>query len=230
MGCARGTELAPAGSLILVNPGQVHENGAVDDGGFAYRTLYVPPPLANRCLVDAGFCFAQLPEFREAIASDHEIFSSLRRLHLAVETSEPPLRLQTLLTHALALLFPRHAELSPPRDPPSPSRSKIDLVREYLGAHFSQKVSLDDLCRLTGLSAFHLVRSFRDQVGLPPCQYQLQRRVLHALSRLRQGMPIGQTAYEAGFADQSHLNRHFKRFVGVTPGEFRARRNTVQDG
>jgi AraC-like DNA-binding protein len=99
-----------------------------------------------------------------------------------------------------------------------------------LDANFTQKVSLDELCRLADLSAFHLVRSFRDQVGLPPCQYQLQRRILHALSRLRQGMPIGQAAYEAGFADQSHLNRHFKRFVGVTPGGFRAHRNTVQDG
>jgi hypothetical protein len=46
---ARGTELATVGSLILVNPGQVHQNGAVDDAGYAYRTLYAPAPLVQRC-------------------------------------------------------------------------------------------------------------------------------------------------------------------------------------
>jgi hypothetical protein len=40
--------------LILLNPGQVHENGAVDDSGFALRTLYLPAPLAERYFQDAG--------------------------------------------------------------------------------------------------------------------------------------------------------------------------------
>jgi AraC-like DNA-binding protein len=102
-------------------------------------------------------------------------------------------------------------------------------VREYLDAHFAENVSLDDLSRLAGLSAFHLARSFRETVGLPPYRYQLHRRILYALGRLREGAPIASTACEAGFADQSHLNRHFKRILGITPGQFRADRKSVQD-
>jgi AraC-like DNA-binding protein len=224
-----GNELAPRGSLILVNPGQVHENGAVDDGGFAYRTLYAPIRLVQRCLEDAGLQSETLPEFPEAVVLDRETFVQLQQLHLAVEAGDPVLRLQTLLAEGLSRLFCRHATVPSPKASLPPSRRRIARVREYLDAHFAANVSLSDLSRLTGLSAFHLVRSFCGEFGLPPCQYQIQRRVRHALERLRQGVPISQAAYEAGFADQSHLNRHFKRIVGVTPGQFRADRKNVQD-
>jgi AraC-like DNA-binding protein len=227
---ARGTELAPAGSLILLNPGQVHENGPADDDGFAYRTLYAPAQVVERCLGDAVHRGAPLPVFGKAVASDRETFAALRRLHSAVEASEPTLRMQTLLAAGLSRLFDRHVAVPLPRELARPSRRAIDLVRDYLDAHFAENVSLDDLGRLAGLSAYHLVRSFRDEVGLPPCQYQIHRRVLHALRRIRQGAPIALAAHEAGFVDQSHLNRHFKRIAGITPGQFRADRKSVQDG
>jgi AraC-like DNA-binding protein len=168
-------------------------------------------------------------EFARVVTFDRETFVMLRQLHLAAEGGEPVLRLQTLLTVGLSQLFRRHAGALPSRELPRPSRRKIALVREYLDTHFAAKVSLDDLSRLAGLSAYHLVRSFLDEVGLPPCQYQIHRRVLYALGRLRQGAAISQAAYEAGFVDQSHLNRHFKRILGVTPGLFRVDRKNVQD-
>ena len=106
--------LAPRGSLILINPGQVHDNAAVDDGGFAYRTLYVPAPLAERCLVEAGLPAAPLPEFHEAVAFERETFVALRQLHLAVEEGESALRLQTLLNWAHPALSPRYAAVPAP--------------------------------------------------------------------------------------------------------------------
>ena len=226
---AHGTDRVTAGSLILLDPGQVHENTAVDDNGFAYRTLYLPLRLAERCLIDAGFQATRLPGFGQAVVRDHEAFSVLLQLHLAVEAGEPALRLQSLLVAGLSRIFERHCALPPPKQllPPSPRR--ITQVREYLDAHFAENVSLDDLSRLAGLSAFHLARSFRETVGLPPYRYQLHRRILYALGRLREGAPIASTACEAGFADQSHLNRHFKRILGITPGQFRADRKSVQD-
>jgi AraC-like DNA-binding protein len=226
---ARGSDLAPAGSLILLNPGQVHENSAVDDAGFAYRTLYVPLQLMERCLVDIGLPATPLPVFADVVALDYETFTMMQQLHRAVEAGEPVLRLQTLLAAGLSRLLRGHGAVASPKELSRPSLRRINLVREYLDAHFAENVSLDDLSRLAGLSAFHLVRSFRDEVGLPPCQYQVHRRVLHVLGRLREGTPIASAAYDAGFVDQSHLHRHFKRILGITPGQFRAVRKSVQD-
>src|SRR5262249_26078237 len=156
---AHGTDLAPAGSLILLNPAQVHENGAVDDGGFAYRTLYIPLRLMERCLVDIGLQATPLPVFTEAVAFDRATFTLLQQLHLAVEAGEPALRLQTLFAVGLSRLLRRHGAVPSPKERLRPTLRRINRVREYLDAHFAENVSLDDLSRLAGLSAFHLVRS-----------------------------------------------------------------------
>jgi AraC-like DNA-binding protein len=81
-------------------------------------------------------------------------------------------------------------------------------------------VTLQALSRSAGLSAFHLCRVFREAVGMTPHAYQTQVRVRHAKSLLRAGLPITLVAAEAGFYDQAHLTRHFKRIVGLTPGRY----------
>ena len=79
-------------------------------------------------------------------------------------------------------------------------------------------IDLAQLAEIAQLSPFHLLRSFRNQVALPPHAYQIQVRILRAKQMLRAGMPCIETAFAVGFADQSHFTKHFKRIVGVTPG------------
>jgi AraC-like DNA-binding protein len=57
-------------------------------------------------------------------------------------------------------------------------------------------------------------------VGLPPKSYHFQVRLARARQLLAEGRPATWTAYECGFADQSHLTRRFKEFYGLTPGAF----------
>ncbi|MGH9335698.1 MAG: helix-turn-helix domain-containing protein, partial [Vicinamibacteria bacterium] len=95
-----------------------------------------------------------------------------------------------------------------------------------LEAHFAESVSLALLSGVAGLSSFHLNRAFRLAYGLPPHAFQTQLRVARARKLLREGLPPAAAAAETGFTDQSHLHRHFKRVVGVTPAVFR---KNVQD-
>jgi AraC-like DNA-binding protein len=66
-------------------------------------------------------------------------------------------------------------------------------------------------------------------VGILLHQYQTQIRVERAKMQLAQGVSIQQVAVEVGFVDQSHLTRHFKRFVGITPGKYRLRDRKNRD-
>lgn len=93
-------------------------------------------------------------------------------------------------------------------------------ARDYIHEHYAEPVSLDDLVSVTSLSRFHLVRSFHRAYGLPPHAYLNRLRVEAVRDALQKGKRIADI--HAGFYDQSHLDRHFKRVMGVTPGVYAA--------
>ena len=88
---------------------------------------------------------------------------------------------------------------------------------------------MEELAGVAKLSAFHLNRVFRREVGIPPHAFHMQVRIFRVRSLLRQGSSISHSAAEAGFADQSHLNRHFKRLAVVTPAQYQQSSKNVQD-
>jgi AraC family transcriptional regulator len=73
------------------------------------------------------------------------------------------------------------------------------------------------------LSVYHFARQFKSSTGLPPHQYVIARRVERAKLLLQEGgdFSLAEVAVYAGFSDQSQFCQHFKRLVGVTPGQFR---------
>jgi AraC-like DNA-binding protein len=81
-------------------------------------------------------------------------------------------------------------------------------------------VKLDELSLECGVSPFHLIRSFKDSIGMTPHAYLMQVRANRARDMLFAGEGISTVAYRCGFVDQSHLTRTFKRIFGVTPGAY----------
>lgn len=88
----------------------------------------------------------------------------------------------------------------------------------YLLAHATENLSLDQLAAIAGFSKFYLLRSFRHAYGLTPHAYQMRLRLARAWRLIAEGAPLSWTAYDAGFADQSHLTRRFLALFGLTPG------------
>lgn len=79
---------------------------------------------------------------------------------------------------------------------------------------------VETLAAEVGWSRRHLTARFHEAVGLPPKALARVIRVEHATLRMRAGDPLGDVAYAAGYADQSHFNRDFRELVGCTPTEF----------
>ncbi|PKM04947.1 MAG: AraC family transcriptional regulator, partial [Gammaproteobacteria bacterium HGW-Gammaproteobacteria-5] len=97
----------------------------------------------------------------------------------------------------------------------------LAAVADHLDNHCTEEVSLDDLCRLSGYSPGHLVRVFRQTYGLTPHAYLINRRIQHGQTELKRGVSIAEAALNAGFADQAHFQRTFKRVVAATPNQYR---------
>jgi AraC-like DNA-binding protein len=94
-------------------------------------------------------------------------------------------------------------------------------IRSFLQEHLSGDVHNAQLASLVSLTPFHLIRVFHRVVGVPPHRYAMLVRIRRAEQLLRAGVPIADVAHQSGFCDQSHLNRCFRRILGVTPGEYR---------
>jgi AraC-like DNA-binding protein len=103
---------------------------------------------------------------------------------------------------------------------PRPMHGDPGLARavDYLRTHWNRNVLLDEVANEASVSTFELCRRFMAAFGLTPHRYQLVLRVTNAKIRLLRGARISDVACEVGFADQSHLGRHFKAILGVTPG------------
>jgi len=120
----------------------------------------------------------------------------------------------------MAELYRRHGSPRPPGRVPGVERACIGRVVDYLRAHYAETIVLDDLAALAGMSAFHFLRSFKKEVGLPPHAFLTQLRLQQARRLLAQGLGQAETAAAVGFYDQPALSRHFKKIYGVTPGQY----------
>jgi AraC family transcriptional regulator len=98
------------------------------------------------------------------------------------------------------------------------SRRVIDYIEEHLGA----KLTVKDIASAIELSKSHFTRAFKSTVGTSPMVYIAARRVERAKRMMiASAESLTEIALDCGFADQSHLNRQFRRAVGVTPGQWR---------
>jgi AraC-like DNA-binding protein len=98
----------------------------------------------------------------------------------------------------------------------------VELVREYLAAHPREQTPASTLEKIAGTDRFTITRDFRWAFGTSPDRYRTQRRLAVAQAAIKSGRPLAQVASEAGFADQSHMTRQFKRTYGLTPTRWRA--------
>ena len=95
-------------------------------------------------------------------------------------------------------------------------------VREYILAHLEEDVSNRVLAEFAGLSPSYFVHAFKQTAGVSPHRFVLRsrvERVKHLLVETK--LPLAQIAIAAGFGDQSHCIRWFRKLVGITPSRFR---------
>lgn len=214
------THVAEQGSIVLINPGEVHTGSAGQGTHWRYRALYPPAELLKQAAEECGLPDSYLPDFRRPVVYDPGIWEMLRRSHVAFEDRDN-LAGQSYLRAGLVRLVSRHSSLSSPMRPVSHLDSDIDRVVEFMQSHYADDLTLEKLADIAMLSRYHFLRVFQRKTGLPPHQHLLQIRVMKARDLLRGGASVGQAALETGFVDQSHLTKCFKRVYGITPGAYR---------
>jgi AraC-like DNA-binding protein len=212
--------LIGVGSLIMLNPGQAHSNASSQ--GYAFRTFYIPEDLLMEVASELNGDRVSPPMFRSPAHARSRFFLPLLRLHKRLERSRSVAEQRMEFVALFRQILAEHAATREGEAPRLSEHRAVRRARRYLDSHFVEPVRLEQLSQVTQLSRFHLLRTFSEQVGMSPAEYQTAVRLSHAKSLLRRGHRIAQVAADVGFADQSHLTRRFKHAMGVTPGRYMA--------
>ena len=219
----RGAHLiASKGSINLCNAGEFHTGKAVTEEGWSYRMFYIQPNLMAGIVAQANDSSPKIPFFKNGVVKDDFLAGQLIYLHRTLEADYyNDLEQQHFFLSTLLQFISRYAEDPPVSHKIGDENRRVSQICEYIDAFYSRNIRLDELSYLVELSPFHLTRVFRRHVGVPPHAYLNQVRVQKAKALLGQGMQIAHVAFETGFVDQSHLHRHFKQILGITPGQYR---------
>ncbi|WP_444957163.1 AraC family ligand binding domain-containing protein [Microbulbifer sp. ZKSA002] len=225
------TVTIPQGTLAALNPGEIHTGFSGSDSGWYYRMFYFDTALIEETLREHTLLNqTPVPFLKGPLLDDPELFQLLYKLHSSLEMNALSLSTDSLLTLAISQLFARHGDQ---KIYPKSSSNKQGVLkaRAYLQENWQRNVTLDELCQLTGMSRYQLIRSFNAQFGVPPHQFLILLKTQRARALFRTGAQVAEVAIDCGFFDQSHLSRNFKRAFGITPARYlkSAQRNFVQE-
>jgi len=214
----RGTEfVARAGDLYAIDAEEPHAGSPVDDEGWSLRTLYVDVARLNALVGESK----RVRSLAGPIIRDRALTALFRHIHASSEAAGPSLDREEAYLAFVARLFERHTRSAPLALPLGREEPAVRLARNFLDGHLDQQVRLRDIARAAHLPPFRLFRAFKRATGMSPHGYQRQARIRYAADLIRLGHSLSDAALAAGFADQAHLTRSFRRSIGVTPGAYR---------
>jgi AraC-like DNA-binding protein len=203
------------GQLHVLHPDETHDGAAGTDDGFGYRILYIAPELVRDALDGCALPFVADPVQKPTptthpvaslLADIDEPISDLARVEIAATIADTLRSLSGQPGHRTVTIDIR----------------AVQLARDYLAANAREQTPASTLEQIAGADRFTLARHFRLAFGTSPDRYRTMRRLALARTMIEHGLPLAEAAAHAGFADQSHMTRQFKRTYGLTPARWTA--------
>jgi len=215
------TEEALPSTIFLSNPREPQAASMLHNGQWRYRAFYVSESAAKQMALALGL--DHLPYFTTPLYTDTTLSNAIIALHrsleaMAVERTHVYTRLIDAIGHLVERCgAPKCATIA----------TDDDVVRDVITIMYDQyadRLQLDDLSALVGVSPFQLIALFKRSIGMTPYTYLTQIRLRAAQQYLMSGHSITYAAAASGFYDQSAFTRHFKGCYGITPLQFVAAR------
>lgn len=216
-----GDHLAPANTLVLMNPDELHTGRAETEQGWSYRMVYLDAATLEEVTGERGWWFAQ-PTMHDPLRAQQ-----VSRCLASMWDAHDALASDSALFELLQLLRP-HARIGVPGAASSGVSTDTSLARALalMQDEYATEMTLERLAREAGLSPFHFLRRFKQRYHATPHQMLMALRLFRAKQQLAAGDRPAEVAAAVGLVDQAHLTRRFARMYGVTPARYQAQLRT----
>ena len=203
------------GQIIVLHPDEIHDGAAGTDDGLRYRMLYLEPSLVRTAM---GNLATPLPFVRMPVIKDHRLSATLISALETLDCDLEDIQATEIISDVTDGLV-RHSEQREGHRQGSCDPG-VWRTRDYLLENCQRNISSHELEDVSGLDRYSLARQFRSAFGTSPHRFLIMRRLERARQLMSQGIRLAEIAAIVGFADQSHLSRHFKKAFGLTPGKW----------
>lgn len=200
------------GNTIIIHPDELHDGESGTDDGFYYRIMYIQPHILQTVLGGRP-----LPYIHGGVSKDP-------RLHLATNFLMDNLDESPEILQEEDIIFKLANTLS---DVAGNKRGRVaydyaaaEKAREYIHYSIDSHITMDELSKVSGREKWSLSRDFRALFGTSPYRYLTMRRLSLAKHFMSKGDSIPMSAVAAGFTDQSHMTKQFKKAFGITPKQW----------
>jgi AraC-like DNA-binding protein len=207
------------GSLVLLNPLQVHSCNSVEDQPRSYFMIYLD---GDWCRSIQEGIFGRCPELKpltSGVLDDSKLYRAFIELAETLCGDGDTLEKTVTLVQFATDLFRRRCEGVTAEAAAKPSGT-VEEIKDHLTRRISRNLTLNQLADTFAMNPYHLLRQFKREVGLPPHTFLLNVRIEEAKRLLREGSTPATVAQAVGFSDQSHFHRTFRKIVAATPREY----------
>lgn len=204
------------GQWHVLHPDEPHDGAAGTEDGFGYRIIYLDPLLVHLALDGGG-----LPFVADPIVQPRRIPASLHDFLVRIDEPLDDLR-ATEVTALTADMLRANSRTPVPRRPSPVNVGALHRVREVLIENPAERHSARELETVAGMDRWSIARQFRAVFGTSPSRFRTMRQLDLARTLIRGGQRLADVAQTAGFSDQAHLTRVFKRGYGMTPAVWAA--------
>lgn len=206
------------GDLMIFNPRDNHSCEQIDNNTLDYRCINIKEDIMMD-IMEAITGHRDIPYFKSTVIFHGEQVDLLKDVHEMIMNRSKEFVKEESLLFLIGQLVELYAE---------PFEVKVEVNNQllvktcnYMKENFSNVIKLDQLSAISGLNKFILLRLFTKEIGITPYQYLLTIRINKAKELLESGIEPLDVAMSTGFTDQCHFTNYFKKFIGITPGQYR---------
>lgn len=216
------------GKLIIIPPNRLHTEVSSSENALEYYILGVRNFTFSIFGNEENFTSPVLNLGKFAFPIKEIFIDMFEEMKLKKTGYE--IMVQSLLLKLFALIT-RITDLSASFNNTEEMRRGCAIVKEYIDTHYADKITLEDLTKLSCISKYHLIHEFTKYVGTSPIAYQLKRRIQEAIYLLEStDNSIADIAFSLGFSSMSHFSQRFKAETGYTPLKYKQKMSKRSNG